>query len=350
MRRPLDIFGPPPWIKRANEAAEKRRLAREARDRPQPLPGPVVGYVAPAVGPVVEIEAEPEAGEESPLSEPQPEGKGSFPSARPVQPPGGGQRGQAPAVHTSRMYAVLSDLHCPYHDVRAVGAVCDALADLRPHGLILNGDFLDLYELSRFNAGSLAKLEGRRTLTTFLVANEVLDDLRAAAGDRLDEWHYTAGNHELRAQRWLEQGDHGVLAGEDVLTIPSRLRCEERGIVYHDGYPTARVRLGHLTVTHGKRACAYTAAANWRDYGSSVLTGHSHTPEIYYGAGLDSQRAAYVSGHLADPDSVAMQYAPRPNRWAQGWALVYLRRSGAFTVELINLWDGKFGVGGREFG
>lgn len=250
---------------------------------------------------------------------------------------------------SARIYVVLSDVHVPYHDRRAVAGVCAYLADLRPHGLVFNGDILDLDEVSRHNAGSVANLEGKRLSRTWAEANRFLDEVISACGPRLDDIRWVDGNHEARIDRWLEQGDHAVFAGEGSFSIAERLRFSRRGVQHLPGYPDAHTTLGKLLVTHGTLTGKYAAARHLDKYRASVLFGHTHTPGVFYASGL-VRSAAYNNGHLADVTSPAMSYAPTPNAWTQGFAVVHVRPSGEFQVQLINLWHGVFHVGDKQYG
>lgn len=249
-----------------------------------------------------------------------------------------------------RLYTVISDVHVPFHDHNCTDAVAALMGDLRPDGLVVNGDFLDLLELSRHSTGSLKKLEGRRVSTTFTEGRALLRQLLTAAGKQCIHNHFVDGNHEDRVARWLSAGDNGVFEGDLSMDIASRLDLNDLSIKYHKGYPDAGVALGKLWVTHGRFTPKYHANKMLDYYRHSVLYGHTHTPQVHHAAALHGQQGAYGTGHLADPDSEAMSYAPRPNAWVQGFALVYVWPDGSFNVQLLNFWRGQFAYGGRVYG
>lgn len=259
-------------------------------------------------------------------------------------------RRSPPPIGDTKYYVVVNDVHVPHHDKKSVAAVLEYVRDLKPHGIIYNGDILDFDEISSYNTGSLSKLEGRRFRETWDVANQFLDDFKKAAGRRLIEQHFIDGNHEDRLARWLANEGNGVFQDDPAFSIADRLHFKERGIVYHTPYDKAFLKLGHLVVTHGRYSNKYSAAKHLDTYRNSVLIGHTHTPQVFFGPGLLHSQVCYVSGHLADVDSAAMDYAPRPNAWTQGFATVAVRTSGNFSVQLHTLWDGHFSVGGRDYG
>lgn len=249
-----------------------------------------------------------------------------------------------------KCYLVTSDQHVPYQDENAHRAVADFARDLEPDGWVINGDFLDLLELSHHSAGSLAKLENRRVCRTFSEGNRILDLFMDAAGPQCKDWHFTDGNHEDRIRRWLENADHGVFQGDDSISLSKRLRLKERGITYHEGYPEAGVMLGKLWVTHGRFCNKYHAAKHLDYYRHSILYGHTHAPQIQHAPALRGQQVAVGSGHMADVNSPAMDYAPRPNSWVTGFTIVYVRPDGSFTIQPLNFWRGQFTYANRTYG
>ncbi len=249
----------------------------------------------------------------------------------------------------AKSYLILNDIHVPYQDERAIQIVCDVASDLRPHGIVLNGDILDLPEVSRHNAGSVALLEGKRIAKTFTAGNKLLDQLDRAVGSRCTDRHWINGNHENRWYRWLQSGDNVVFADDETTDLPARLGLARRGYVYHRDYPTAHVKLGKLVITHGQWSGKYPAARHMERYQTSVLVGHTHTVQTYHASTWDGQRVAYCNGYLADPDSEAMAYAPPPRAWQQGFAVAYVAPDGKFWVQLLSIVDGELHYGGKQY-
>ena len=256
----------------------------------------------------------------------------------------------APSVSSTKFYTVVSDVHIPHHDKEAVTTVLEYVKDLRPHGIVYNGDILDFYEISRFNSGSLKKLENQRFKDTWDQGNAFLDNFMKAAGNRLEEQYWNDGNHEDRLARWIEHEGNGVFADDEAFSIPGRLKLKERGITYNPVSDKAYVKLGHLLITHGRFATKYSAAKHLDTYRHSILIGHTHSPQVFFGPGFLHPQVCYVSGHLADTKSVAMDYSSEPNAWVQGFATVAVKKSGNFSVQLHTLWDGQFEVGGTTYG
>lgn len=249
-----------------------------------------------------------------------------------------------------KVYLVATDVHVPYHCPIALGAFCDLVRDLQPDGLVLGGDFLDLIEVSRHASSSVAQLEGLRISKSFEEGRKVLDRIVQAGGAGMTERYFLDGNHEDRLARWVKAGDNAVWLGDEGTSIAHRLGLKDRGFTYVEGYPEAKVYLGKLAITHGIWTNKFHANAHLDRFKHSVMYGHTHVPQMHYGSSLKNKVAAYGLGHMADPKSPAMSYAPTPNAWCQGFGVVYVRKSGEFNVQQIQLWDGTFFYGNRQYG
>lgn len=249
-----------------------------------------------------------------------------------------------------KLAVVLSDIHTPDEDKDAIEIVCDLMRDLKPQILVLNGDILDLPEVSRHDAGSLARLENKRIFQTFAAGNRLLDKLESAAGPQCTDKRYVYGNHEHRLRRWLQQGDNAIFEGDVSLDIAHRLKLEERAWQVFPDYPEAGTRLGKLWITHGQWCGKYPAARHLERYQTSVLVGHTHTEQTHHASTWNGPHVGYCAGYLADRTAKSMAYAPKPNNWKQGFALVYVESNGNFHVQMLSIIDGILFYGGRRYG
>ncbi len=239
---------------------------------------------------------------------------------------------------------VLPDIHVPWHNKKLLPKIGHLLRDLRPQQLVLSGDFLDLFTLSRHNEGSLVKL-GELTLSReYQVGNEVLDMLAVPSACKK---HYLFGNHEDHYRRFLAHGDSGKLGNE--LAGPAEgLRLAERGFEVKDDWMNDSVAIGtHLEVIHGVYTNDHCSKKHLEAWGNSIIFGHSHR----FGSYVNGKRGGYNIGFLGDINSPGFSYAPRctRNRWVNGFAVVYTLDDGSFLVNAVQCWNDKFVFGGKVY-
>lgn len=247
-----------------------------------------------------------------------------------------------------RTYLVCSDVHVPGHSTAVMDAFMAIGRDISADGVVVAGDYLDLNEVSRHSAGSVANLEGRRVADSFTAGREMLK--RIAHEIDCTDNYYVDGNHEDRIRRWLHAGDNAVWMGNAAMEIDKALELRDLGFQYREGWPEAHVQLGHLIVTHGRFTNKYHAAKHIDTWRCAVMYGHTHRPQLAYAPGFKSQQVAIGLGHCADPDGDAMSYAPTPNDWCNGFGLVSVRASGVFHAEQINFYEDVTSFGGQLYG
>lgn len=108
---------------------------------------------------------------------------------------------------------VASDIHIPFQDQLAVKAFLTYCAKKQPEVIVLNGDVLDMFMLSRFTKG-----EGRNPLEEITECRQLLETLRALCPNALI--YYVIGNHETRLERYvLNKAPELASLVEDVFSI-----------------------------------------------------------------------------------------------------------------------------------
>lgn len=243
-----------------------------------------------------------------------------------------------------KIWVVLGDAQCPYHDRRMHELVCKFLDRFRPDGLIADGDISDFPTLSSYLPNPKTDTDANASIQS---TYDVLSDWAGAAGVHCEKL-WLPGNHEQRFQKYLlrnapnlwgltragPQGD-----GESVLALPYLLRLDELGyrvVTAPTGeWPQAMVDLvpGKLTVTHGwltRKGSGATARASAEWLGRSVVVGHTHrlavTPYRKNGEtiwGVENGTLAQVEGGLG--------YAVEPD-WIQGLTVIHIFDDQTFTI------------------
>ena len=259
-------------------------------------------------------------------------------------------RAAAHVVIDTKRVLVASDWHVPYHHAENVAALCDFALDFRPHHFVNAGDFLDFDTLSRHNAGSVALLEGKRTVEHFAVGNAVNDQIDEALGEQCTEKDFLAGNHERRTDSWINRGDNAVWLGDPLIDWSGRLMLQKRGYRVQKDYVTARLQIGRLHIIHGKYHGIHAAHQHVQKLGVNVMFGHTHRSQVYLQPTLDGQRGGYAIGGLADYAQPELQYIGLGSGWSEGFGIAIVRKSGNFQADCLNFIDGVFYWGGKEYG
>lgn len=84
---------------------------------------------------------------------------------------------------------VCSDIHIPFQDDKAVNAFLKYCKKVQPAKIVLNGDIMDFFRLSRFTKG-----EGRNPLQEITMCRKFLKSLKELCPS--SEIYYVIGNHE----------------------------------------------------------------------------------------------------------------------------------------------------------
>lgn len=223
------------------------------------------------------------------------------------------------------VWAILSDLHIPYHDNRAILKAVGEAKDRNAVGLILNGDVFDFYQLSRFHKDPSKP--------------RLIDEIEK--GRQFFEWLrsqlprariiFKEGNHDARARTYIADRA-AALFDLPECTMPGILRLQERGIEWVDD--KRMVMLGKLSVAHGHEwpGGGGVMPARWLYLrtGASALIGHFHQPSHYTFRTLDEKEISCWSTGCAC--YLSPNFLPA-NQWAHGYAICTVRQDGHFAVE-----------------
>jgi len=201
--------------------------------------------------------------------------------------------------------------------VAALKAECNVRP---PDVLILGGDIIDCYHLSRFRKDPSRASHLQDEVDE---AIEVLRPLVALAKRVV----YLIGNHETRLEKTLWD-------------IPALASC--RGLIWPELFRPLgevefmdHVEIGPVLFLHGFRASLHTAwAMVLREFpGRIVVQGHTHRPELKTWGGTSE---CWVSGHLCDAARAGAYAANAVNHWRQGFVTGAVSRTHA-RLELVLL-------------
>jgi len=227
-----------------------------------------------------------------------------------------------------KTFAVLSDIHAPYHDVQALEKAVAMAQAASPDVVILLGDILDCHRISRYQSDE-------NTLS-FAKEVEVGVELMKYLRDSFphSEMYYMEGNHEVRLSAYIAKNAnefHGLRG----LSIPELLGLGHFETTWvSNGF----IHCGDISFLHGHELRGVGGVNPSRKLFmkmlKSALCGHLHRPESFYtrdGAGKLLQ--CHVIGHLGESNP---RYHPR-NDWQHGFAIVDVTKSGVVKVQNIIL-------------
>ena len=153
----------------------------------------------------------------------------------------------------SKNFIVVSDIHFPYHDPKAINAVKRFIKATPIDVVVFNGDILDMYDVSSFDKSPDRINSLQEELN---MAMKLFGDIRKELPEA--EMVYVEGNHEYRLKRYLMR--HPELFSLEALQLPNLLKLDKFNIKYTD----KPYYLGNLKITHGsivRKFAGYTAKA-----------------------------------------------------------------------------------------
>lgn len=241
---------------------------------------------------------------------------------------------------------VLSDIHVPYHDGSAVEV---AVKECKRHGcdtIILNGDTIDFYGISRFEKDPERRSPGQEIRDTVQMLRWIQSQFPKA---RLI---WKDGNHDERWAKYCWQNApvlwqlqqvrlSGVLGYEYAEQTGSEsTKLEKHGWEYlGDKRP---ILAGRLPILHGHEINATSpvnpARGAWLRTSHTVLIGHLHTtsqhtqPDLWH-----DETATWSTGCLC---GLRPLYAP-VNKWNHGFAICDLTNDGEFDLRNLRITRGK---------
>jgi predicted phosphodiesterase len=222
-------------------------------------------------------------------------------------------------------WLIMSDMHFPYHNIRAITESLNYGIAKNIDAILINGDGLDCYQLSKFNPDP-RKRNMAEELDAF---GQFLDIIRNIAPVF---WKF--GNHCERLERLLIR-NAPVLLGIEDFELESLLRCGERKIeVIKD---QRIVYIGKLPIVHGHELRLMGVAVNaarslFLKTKKSALCSHLHQTSSHNESTIDDRLISTWSiGHLGDPHP---EYA-RINKWNHGVGRIEVDGEGNF--EVVNL-------------
>jgi len=245
-------------------------------------------------------------------------------------------------------WIVLTDVHRPFHNkviwAKVLRLINHMGTDL--HGIILGGDYLDLFTLSSHNAGSMGALTGMTLQDEYLDGLLGIDEIEQASHKGLVK-KFLYGNHEDRYFRHVNEKDNAKYGGALINPVDA-LMLEKKGWETKTNWKDDYFTLGdNLDVIHGIYTSVHSAKVHLDKTEHSVMFGHTHRFQSYH----SGDKAAFNIGGLYDMNSKGFKYMPRFQRnvWANGFAMVYVDDNGQYYANPIKIVNDKFIVDGKLY-
>jgi predicted phosphodiesterase len=233
----------------------------------------------------------------------------------------------------AKKLAVLSDIHVPYHSMSALECALDKIYEEKPDCILLNGDTVDFYGLSRFQ-----KDPRKRSVAHELQAlNEFLDILKQFEAKII----YKLGNHDERYEHYLQHKAPELL-GIQEFEFKNLLKAGERKM---DVVGEKRIiKANKLNIIHGHEYPSVFSPVNiarglYMKGKVSAMQGHNHQVSEHTETDMNGEIVTTWSlGCLCELNPAYMPL----NRWGHGMAIVDLSDNKKdFEVRNYRIYKGK---------
>jgi len=234
-------------------------------------------------------------------------------------------------IEKEGLYVILGCMHVPFHNKKFFDSILEYIYDVKPQGLILLGDFVDLHSLSSYDRHKV-----NIPITTFkeyAEANKALDILDSVFnGDK----YYLFGNHEARAIKFHNDVANHRLGKETSCPI-HQMKLIERNYKVLDNYNEARIIIGDVLNCHGWYHNKHSADKHITQMNRSVFMPHTHR----FNVSSDNKYIGYNVGFGGNIKSSVFNYGTKPMKgiWKNSFATQFLYK-GKNSVNPI-LWKGS---------
>ena len=232
---------------------------------------------------------------------------------------------------------VFSDVHIPYHSVESLEIMFEFIKDKNIDGILINGDLLDFYGVSRFDRNP-TKPKMKEEIE---MAKEFFMWLRQEFTCPI---YYKLGNHEDRWEKYLMSKAPEIFGIED-FKIEKILDLEDHGITMIDS--KALIKFGKLNIIHGHElgesifSPVNPARGLFLKTKCSTLAGHNHQTSEHHENNMNSDpMACWSLGCLCD---LRPEYRPFAfTKWNHGFAIIELIGDhGSFMVDNKRIINGQ---------
>ena len=228
---------------------------------------------------------------------------------------------------------IMSDIHIPYHSIKALDEAVNYFTIKKIDALLLNGDILDCYQLSKFQPDPRKRNFGQE----IIAFQEIIKTLQEALPNV--KIFFKLGNHEERYEKFMINRCAEFLSISH-FDFDNVLGCKELGIeVIKD---QRRIYAGKLVIYHGHEVNMKAVSVNpartlFLKVHANALCSHLHRTSQHSEPSINEDIVCYSTGHLSEEHP---KYA-RENKWNHGIARIKLNDVGDYKVINFGLTENK---------
>lgn len=227
---------------------------------------------------------------------------------------------------------ILSDIHIPYHNIPAIEEAVNYGLIKKIDSILLNGDIIDCYMLSKFQPDPRERNFGEEIIAFQMFVKELIKVFNVPI-------FYKLGNHCERYEKVM------ISRCAEFLGIPhfefeNVLGCKDLGVTVIKDQRI--VYAGKLPIFHGHELQMKSVSVNpartlfLKTHVSSMCS-HLHRTSQHTEPSLNEDITCWSTGHLGEEHP---KYA-RINKWNHGCARIEKDEEGNFEVINVNLTKNK---------
>jgi predicted phosphodiesterase len=231
---------------------------------------------------------------------------------------------------------IMADIHIPFHSMWALNEAINYFIIKKIDAILLNGDILDCYMLSKFNPDP-TKRHFDQEVIAFKEFISILK--QSLSGIPI---YFKLGNHEERYEKIMISRCPEFL-GIPYFDFENVLGCKDMEVnVIKD---QRRIYAGKLPIYHGHEVNLKSVAVNparslFLKVHASALCSHLHRTSQHTEPSINEDIVCYSTGHLSDEHP---KYA-RENKWNHGISRIRLNEEGDYKVINFGLTENKLFV------
>jgi hypothetical protein len=230
--------------------------------------------------------------------------------------------------------AVINDVHIPFEDQRSINLFIKWLDDNKLDRLFLNGDIMDMPDLSKFDKDPNNRMPIEEQIErTKGFLKLLIQHTRAKI-------YYVSGNHEKRLKKYLMR-NAPELCG--VVNLKELLDLDKLGVELIDPDPESYLKYGSTLIGHfdmARKGSAMTARGLLQRFGGamSVVQAHTHRGGVVYQTLAGRTVASVENFCMCDPNP---NYITLPD-WQNGFTKIVSHARSA-VQEIIQFHIGEEG-------